>query len=140
MTFVFYVSLNILLYFAVLEFLLEKPYSMRCYALDYVTVWTIKRRRYKAMQTAHPHLYTALQTVLLKSLSITHISDQYHLHPSPAYHIVFTHNKRQLSIISAKSAHSEQEVEGDGSAVSSSSGKNDRSPPYQHSRRPSAHI
>ena len=131
-------GLTILLYIAALEFLLEKPYSMRCYALDYVTVWTIKRRRYRAMQTAHPHLYTALQTVLLKSLSITHISDQYHLHPSPAYHIVFAHNKRQMSVSSAKSAHSEQE--GDGSAVSSSSGKNDRSPPYQHSRRPSAHI
>ena len=69
------------------EFLLQKPYTTRCFAATAVGLWVLDLEAYGAMARDHPALYHELQEVLLKSLSIANMTGIFHLHPSSTYHI-----------------------------------------------------
>jgi CRP-like cAMP-binding protein/anti-anti-sigma regulatory factor len=69
------------------EFLLQKPYTTRCFAATAVGLWVLDLDSYHAMSREHPGLYHELQQVLLKSLSIANMTGIFHLHPSSTYHI-----------------------------------------------------
>lgn len=79
------------------EFLLQKPYSTRCFAATAVGLWILDQDAYNIMAKEDPDLYHELQNVLLKSLSIANLTGIFHLHPSSAYHIgLFTQQNLTL--------------------------------------------
>lgn len=63
--------------------------STRCYTLTPSFIWTVNKKKYQEMQINHPLIFLEFQKILLLSLSVSHISTGFQLHPSTAYHIVF---------------------------------------------------
>jgi len=96
------------------EFLLQKVYSTRCYALTPMYIWTISQKKYHKMQKENPLLFLEFQKILLLSLSVSHISTDFQLHPSTAYHIVF---QKPSTLISQYEAHSPPDTPRDLSPV-----------------------